>query len=111
MRDTITWYELDSAYMAEGVSRESAERLTKMVKTVQGLSTNEEAKLCKNLVAEDTGKEVFLNDRQLSGILYDFNEEGDTFWLAIDFKIHKFSKGSIIVLRKTFKGADTLIDG
>lgn len=110
-RDTITWNEFYGALEAQGIETDLKGKLVNMLKTVQDLGPTEEVKLCKNLTQDDISKDVWLNDRRLTGTLYDFNEEGENFYLVIDFKMHKFTPESIIVLKKAFKGSDTLIDG
>lgn len=110
-RDTITWNELYVALEAQGVDEELKGKIVNMVKTVQDLAPNEEVKLCKNLTQEDLGRDIWMNDRRLEGTMSDFHEEGENFFVVVNWKMHKFTPESIIVLKKTFTGADTLIDG
>lgn len=108
-RDTITWNEFYTALEAQGVEDELKGKLVDMLKTVQDLENTEEVKLCKNLNQDDISKDVWLNDRRLQGTLYDFHEDDDAFFVVVDFKMHKFTPESIIVLKKAFRGAETLI--
>lgn len=112
MRDTITRQELQTAFKALELDPIVVEKITAMTETVQSLEITEEVKLCRGLTQQDTGKDVHLNNRRITGTLHDFNEDdnGD-FWLSIDFKIHKFKSDSIVILTKTYRGAETLIDG
>ena len=111
MRDTITRQELQTSFAALKMNPDTIESLTSMIETVQDLEITEEVKLCGGLTTDDTGKEVYLSKRRVAGTLHDFNEdEQGNFWMSIDFKLHKFKSDSIVILRKTFKGAETLID-
>lgn len=114
MRDQITRQELQTAFVTLQMSGEEVERLTNTISAVQGLEITEELKLCSGLTTDDEGKTVFLANRRISGTMYSFYEETEagepTFYLSIDYKIHKFRPDSLIILQKTFRGAETLID-
>lgn len=110
-RDTITWNEFYDSLEAQGVEPELKEKLVHMLKTVQDLGPTDEVKLCKNLTEKDMQKDVWLNDRRLTGVITDFNDDGQgNFYVVVDWKMHKFTPDSIIVLKKTFTGADTLVE-